>query len=166
MLAVLPSLFGVSHAKALSAAVNIPEAYAEVIAGGKVYIETEIKWPENDYRKDLRIEYSIKDNNGEEIAYLMTLKAIETQASFMESISIPAGVKGGLYRVDVTVSDYNVLSHNIATSFKVIEQSRDMFNTYLLIILGVVVLVAVLLTLNLLALTNLRRRAALNVKRR
>jgi len=158
MMAVLTSLFGVAQAKAMSATVNIPENYAEVHAGEKVYIETEIKWPENDYRKDLIIEYSVKDKNGDEIAYLKTLKAIETQASFMESITIPDSTKGGTYRVDVTVKDYEELNHDIVASFKVIEMGNDLVNTYIMIILVVVVFIAILLTFNVILLTKRRNR--------
>lgn len=155
-----------SQTEAMSATVNIPENYAEVLAGETVYVETEIKWPENDYRKDLIIEYSIKDKDGVEIAYLKTLKAVETQASFMESIAIPASTAAGTYRVDVSIMDYEDLNQDITASFKVVEEGRDVFNTYLVIIMGVVVLVAVLLTLNLIALTRLKKISISNIKRR
>ena len=166
IISLFAGLLCVSNARAMSATVNIPENYAEVHAGEKVYIETEIKWPENDYRKDLIIEYSVKDQNGEEIAYLKTLKAIETQASFMESIAIPDSTKGGTYRVDVTIKDYEALNQDVVASFKVVAIGKDLFNTYLLIILGVVVFIAILLTVNVLALTNLRRRVKLNAQHR
>ena len=166
MLGILAILLGMSHAQALSAKVSIPESYAEVNPGGKIYIETEIKWPENDYRKDLHIEYSVKDESGDEVAYLNTLKAVETQASFMESIAIPESAQAGTYRVDVTITDYADLNQAVSASFNVAEKGRDMFNTYLIIILGVVVFVAVLLTANLLVLTNMRRKAAASAKRR
>ncbi|MCX6795879.1 MAG: hypothetical protein NTW06_00045, partial [Candidatus Falkowbacteria bacterium] len=74
-MAILPG-----SVSAMSISVGIPEKYSEIRAGEKVYFETEVKWPENVGRKDLRIEYSVKDKNGQDVAYLKVLKAIETQA--------------------------------------------------------------------------------------
>ena len=131
-------------ASAMTITVNIPAKYSEVIAGEVVYFETEVKWPENTARKDLRIEYSIKDQAGQEIAYLKVLKAIETQASFMDSISIPESTKAGTYKIFVTMTDYSELNQEVVASFKISKKLGDSFNFYLLIILGIVGLIAIL----------------------
>ncbi|MBS3093846.1 hypothetical protein J4456_04685 [Candidatus Pacearchaeota archaeon] len=47
---------------ALSATVSVPQKYQGVHAGEQIFFETEIKWPENTMRKDLRIEYFVRDN--------------------------------------------------------------------------------------------------------
>ena len=133
---------------AMTATINIPEKYSQVQAGEKVYFETEVKWPENDGRKDLRIEYSIKDNSGQEIAYLKVLKAIETQASFMDSISIPESTKTGMYKVYLTIADYKDLNQEVVASFK-ITSGGNSFNTYLMIILGIVGLIALVVVIEL-----------------
>ena len=75
---------------AMTVSVGIPDAFSQVQAGNKIYFETEIKWPENTGRKDLRIDYSILDKNKTEIAQLKVLRAIETQVSFMDGIAVPA----------------------------------------------------------------------------
>ncbi|MEI6058366.1 MAG: hypothetical protein WCP89_01205 [archaeon] len=139
----------VSLASAMTATINIPEKYSQVSAGEKVYFETEVKWPENTGRKDLRIEYSIKDGSGQEIAYLKVLKAIETQASFMDSISIPESINGGTYKIFLTISDYNVLNQEVAASFKIVGKSGDLFNFYQPIILGIVGLIAIVVVIEL-----------------
>jgi len=133
---------------AMTVTINIPEKYSEVQAGEKVYFETEVKWPENDIRKDLRIEYSIKDKNGQEIAYLKVLKAIETQASFMDSISIPESTEAGIYKIYLNLSDYNELNQEVAASFKIASKG-NLFNTYLPLILGIVGLIAILVLIEL-----------------
>jgi hypothetical protein len=125
-----------SFASAMSATVSIPAKYSAVKAGEVVYFETDIKWPENDGRKDLRIEYSVKDKNGNEIAYLKVLKAIETQASFMDSISIPEITKPGLYKIYVILSDYKDLNQDVAASFNVTSTTTTT-TTYLFIIVGI-----------------------------
>ncbi|MFH1181897.1 MAG: hypothetical protein V1702_02980, partial [Candidatus Woesearchaeota archaeon] len=136
-------------ASAMSATINIPEKYSEVSAGEKVYFETDIKWPENTERQDLKIEYSIKGQNGEELAYLKVLKAIETQASFMDSISIPESAKAGTYKIFLSIKDYNELNQEVAASFKIVGKKEDSFRFYLLIILGVVGLFAIIVTIEL-----------------
>jgi uncharacterized membrane protein len=142
-------VLSVNMALAMTATINIPEKYSQVSAGEKVYFETEVKWPENTGRKDLRIEYSIKDNSGQEVAYLKVLKAIETQASFMDSISIPESTNAGTYKIFLTISDYKELNQEIAVSFKIVGKSGNLFNFYLSIILGIVGLIAVVVVIEL-----------------
>ena len=142
-------VLSVNMALAMTATINIPEKYSQVSAGEKVYFETEIKWPENIGRKDLRIEYSIKDNSGQEVAYLKVLKAIETQASFMDSISIPESTNAGTYKIFLIISDYQELNQEVAASFKIAGKSGNLFNFYLSIILGIVGLIAVVVVIEL-----------------
>jgi len=144
-------------ASAMTLTINIPEKYSEVHAGEKIYFETEVKWPENNIRKDLRVEYSIKDKNGQEIAYLKVLKAIETQASFMDSISIPESIESGTYKIYLNISDYNELNQEVAASFKIVEKPGDLFKTYLPLILGVVGLIAILVVIELFILIRKKR---------
>lgn len=126
----LPSL-----ASAMAVTINIPANYSEVKAGTSVYFQTEVKWPENIDRKDLRIEYSIKDKDGNEVAYLKVLKAIETQASFMDSIPIPESVAPGMYKITATISDYGDLNQEVAVSFKVAKAGNNI-QAFLFIIIG------------------------------
>jgi hypothetical protein len=133
----------------MTAVVNVPEKYSEVSAGESVYFETSIKWPENMGRKDLRIEYSVQDKEGEEIAYIKVLKAIETQASFMESINIPESTSPGVYYLSLKIMDYNDLNQEIGVSFKVGKPSEQKVFYFLWIILSIlgVVAIAVLIQL-------------------
>ena len=134
---------------AMTAVVNVPEKYSQVVAGEKVYFETEIKWPENTERKDLIIEYSIKDKDNQEVAYLKVLKAIETQASFMDSISIPESTKEGTYKIFLTIKDYKDLKEEVAASFKIAKKADSLINVYLPIILGIVALTAIAVVIEL-----------------
>jgi hypothetical protein len=83
------------------------------------------------------------------VAYLKVLKAIETQASFMDSISIPESIKAGTYKIFLIISDYKELNQEIAVSFKIVEKSGDLFNFYLPIILGIVGLIAIVVVIEL-----------------
>jgi len=126
--------------------VNIPEKYSEITAGEKVYFETEVKWPENTERKDLRLEYSITNSKDEEVAYLKVLKAIETQASFMDSISIPEGTLSGLHKIHLKITDYAGLEQEVAASFQITKESNGILN-YLMIIVGLLILVVIIVTI-------------------
>jgi hypothetical protein len=148
----------INLASAMTVTINIPEKYSEVRAGEAVYFETEVKWPENTERKDLKIEYSIKNQNGDEVAYLKVLKAIETQASFMDSISIPESTKAGTYKIVLTISDYKDLNQEVVASFKITGQSGNFMNIAFIILLGAVILIAIIVAIELFILINKKRK--------
>ena len=128
---------------AISITVGIPEKYSEVKAGEKIYFETEVKWPENVGRKDLQIEYSIKNKDNNEVAYLKVLKAIETQASFMDFISIPESIPPGMYKIIAKFNDYKDLNQEAVVSFNV-DKAGNNVEKYLLIIIGILGVVVLL----------------------
>jgi hypothetical protein len=140
-------------AYAMTIRVGIPEKYSEIQAGEKVYFETEVKWPENAGRKDLRIEYSVKNKAGDEVAYLKVLKAIETQASFMDSISIPESIAPGMYKIVMSISDYRDLAQDAAVSFNVAKSDNNI-QTYLFIVIGLLGIITVFVTVEMLILTK------------
>ena len=140
---------------AMTITVGIPEKYSKIQAGEKVYFETEVKWPENAGRKDLRIEYSVKNKAGDEVAYLKVLKAIETQASFMDSISIPENIPPGMYKVVMSISDYRDLAQDVAASFNVAKAGNSV-QTYLFIIIGLLGVVTIFVTAEMVMLAKRR----------
>ena len=151
------AVFFISLVSSMTVTINIPEKYSEVSNGERLYFETEVKWPENVERRDLRMEYTIKSQNDEKIAYLKVLKAIETQASFMDSINIPEGTSPGTYTLFLVISDYGQLDQEVAVSFRVIESSEDSFRFYLLVILAFVGLIAIISLVEVFILIRKRR---------
>ncbi len=85
LLILILGLLSLTFISALSVIVHVPEKYTDVVAGERFYFEIEVKYPENPSRKDLRLNYEILKDN-EIIAQAKVLKAIETQASFMDFI--------------------------------------------------------------------------------
>jgi len=142
-------ILSINFVSAMTATINIPEKYTQVNAGEKVYFETGIKWPENTGRKDLRMEYSIKNQNNEEIAYIKVLKAIETQISSLDSISIPKTTREGTYKIFLTINDYEELNNEVVASFEIIKNSKKSIDFYLLIILGIVCMIAIVVVVEL-----------------
>lgn len=137
-------LFTALEAHALSVEVYVPEKYTTVEAGERFYFEIDIKYPENPKRKDLRMIYQIK-KDGELVVESKFLKAIETQASFMDFIVMPENAEKGLYHINVIVSDYENLNEEISATFNVVKSKQREIQIYFFVILGAVMLVAVLL---------------------
>lgn len=138
-------LINFSAARALSVEVYVPEKYTIVEAGERFYFEIDIKYPENPKRKDLRMIYQIK-KDGELIAESKFLKAVETQASFMDFIVMPEGAKKGLYVINVVVSDYENLREEISATFNIIASKQKEIQLYFFVILGAIVFVAILMS--------------------
>lgn len=132
---------------ALSVAVHVPEKYTDVVAGERLYFEIDVKYPENPSRKDLRLGYEIL-KDGKVIAQAKVLKAIQTQASFMDFIIIPESAEQGLHVIKVKISDYDLLSEEIEASFHVTSGGAGQIRIYFYILLGVVILVGILVVVN------------------
>ncbi len=142
------TLFSISSSvSALSAVVHIPEKYTETTAGERVYFGVEIKYPENPSRKDLRLSYEILTEEGEVVAQSKVLKAIETQASFMDYLVIPESADSCLCSIVVKISDYDDLQEEVSTSFHIAGEDENKMKTYFLILPGVILLVGLLVFL-------------------
>ena len=128
---------------ALSIAVHVPEKYTDVRAGERFYFEIGIRYPENPLRKDLRLNYEILKDD-ELIAQSKLLKAIETQASFMDFIVIPESAEEGLHIINVKISDYADLSEEVSASFHVISDGSNQIRKYFFVLLGAIVSVGAL----------------------
>ena len=139
------NLFSLSSVSALSIAVHVPEKYTDVIAGERFYFEIEVKYPENPSRKDLRLSYKIL-KDGDVIVQSKVLKAIETQASFIDFIVIPESAEIGLHIIKVGISDYENLSEEVEASFHVVS-SGGKLKVYFFILLGATILVGLLVVI-------------------
>ncbi len=150
------TVFGVpSFAHALSIAVHVPEKYTDVKAGERFYFEVEIKYPENPKRKDLRFVYEIREGD-KIIAQAKFLKAIETQASFMDFIIIPETAKKGLHIINVKIQDYESFSEEVSTSFFV-KSKWDTIQLYFFVLLGIVLFMGILI-LDILLVLNRKKK--------
>ena len=136
----------------------MPSQYQIVQPGNPVYVQTSVQWPENPGRVDLTVQYSVEDRHGNEVAYLQALHAIETQASFLDSVVIPAGTKSGLYTVYENITVPGNFSQTVASSFTVGESSQSTFQFYIFVMLGVVLLIAVLVLAELFVMMKKRKK--------
>ena len=91
---------------AFSLTTRIGDQSTELKAGDRLYFDVEIKWPENDRRQDLRVEYQIL-SDGEVIASEKVLRAVETQASFLDYIVVPQNALEGIKELNVLIETYD-----------------------------------------------------------
>ena len=135
---------------AISVTMHIPEKYNDVEAGERLYFEISVKYPENPTRIDLRLNYEIKDSDGNIVAQAKALKAVETQASFIDFIVLPEDIKTGIYSIDVKINDYGDLEEEVGSSFQVSANKEQKIMTYIYIIIIGMVFLSILVTIDLL----------------
>ena len=146
---LLFALFSINCVSAIDIDVYIPEKYMETSAGERFYFEIEIKYPENPTRKDIGLTYEILDEEGNLIAQSKILKAIESQASFIDFIVIPESTDEGTYTIEVQIKDYELIQEDASASFH-IKSTKDHVQMYFFILLGTVILVGLLVAFNIL----------------
>ncbi len=145
---ILFGFLSLASVSALSVVVHVPEKYTDVVAGERFYFEIEVKYPENPSRKDLRLEYEILTQDGEVVAQSKVLKAIETQASFMDFIVIPESAGKGMHIIKIKITDYEGLSEEVEASFQIISAGSSQFRTYFFILLAVIIVVGILVVIS------------------
>lgn len=137
-----------ASAYAMSIAARISDQSTEAMGGDRLYFEVEIKYPENPRRKDLRLEYQIIEDE-EVIASEKVLRAVETQASFLDYIVVPQSIQSGTKELRVIIEDYEMLHREVSASFRVLK-GRNQVEVYFFIIIGAVLFVAALVVMQIL----------------
>ena len=140
-------LLGLSSVSAISITANIPEKYQEVYPGDRLYFEIAVKYPENPTRVDLRLNYII-EKDGEVVTRAKALKAVETQASFLDYIIIPEGSPTSFHDLKIEVRDYGDLVEEVSTGFKLAERGLDRIAKYFFIIVGGMTFLGILIMID------------------
>ena len=137
---ILGLIFLTGSVFALSFSVEVPKEYAKVAPGEKVYFEIRVLYPENTERKDLILEYTILDKEGDVIARSDTLRAIETQLSLLDSVIVPDYVDVGGYSVNVRIRDSEGLNEQASASFNVLRKGMNWAVVFLWIVFLLIVI--------------------------
>ena len=132
-------LFSITNISALTLTVDVPDKYSKITAGERFFFTLAVKYPENPSRIDLRLTYEIRNTQGELVAQAKVLKAIQTQASFIDSIVLPKDLRGGLHTIDILVNDYGNMDEKVGSSFTVIAKGTDRITVYFLITIGSII---------------------------
>jgi len=141
-------LFSMIPVSALSVTLNVPEKYQSVQPGDRLYFELAVKYPENPKRVDLRLNYEVLSFDGKSVAKSKALKAVETQASFIDFIILPEVVDFGLYSVEVKISDYDgEINQEVQSSFQIAKSEIAKMMTYIYLLAGGIVFLAMLVVM-------------------
>ncbi len=157
---VLVLLLGfTSQTFAFSLTTRIGDQSTELKAGDRLYFDVEIKWPENDRRQDLRVEYQILDQ-GQVIASEKVLRAVETQASFLDYLVVPTSAVAGVKELRVVLETYDKsLSESISATFNVAKGENKLL-IYFVILASAIALVVLLVIFQIVMITRTQRLLA------
>jgi len=109
----------VSAAQPFNVDIDLPTTYSAVSPGTEMWFTIKLLNLANSKRVDVTLNYELLDRDNTSIVHNSKTVAIETQASFVADLKLPADAASGDYRVHVTVSSPNGES-SAQSSFKVI----------------------------------------------
>ena len=104
--------------------VEILEDYQRVKAGDKIITKIIVYNLGSKRRVDVKIDYSIKDLNGDIIISEHETLAVETVAEFTREIKLPSYLKEGIYAFGVTAS-YNGKIVTSGRTFEIVEEVTE-----------------------------------------
>ncbi len=154
------SLFLSETVSALTLVTRIADNSTEVSNGEKVYFDVEIKYPENTKRRDLRVEYQILE--GEKIiASEKVLRAVETQASFLDYVTVPTDATEGTKTLNVIIETYESVDeggfkNEVSATFRV-RRGLSNILTYLGLIFMAIVFVVILIIIQIIQFKKILR---------
>ncbi|MCK5449541.1 hypothetical protein KAI32_01625 [Candidatus Pacearchaeota archaeon] len=101
---ILFSIVVESKVELFDVRVKVPEKYVETFAGEEFISEIELFNLGETGRVDVKIEYFIKDSEGNVILFEEEVKAVETSLNFLKTFHIPSDILPGKYLIYVKVS--------------------------------------------------------------
>lgn len=138
--------------KGLELSVVIPEKYQRVKAGESLQFQVSMKNIQTTGRHDIQLDYFIKKNEIT-VSDRRELKAVETQASFLSSITVPEETLPGIYDIEVQINE----QESASVTFHVIGNELGQIKTYLIILIVAIVVVGILISWQLHKLANKKR---------
>ena len=132
----------------LDARAGIMEDYKDILPGEKIVSEIRLFNLGDPGRKDIFIEYSIKDYDGNEIVRETESLAIETQTTFVKEISIPKSAKPGEYILYVKAT-YDGKIASASDNFEIVSSKiTDREKLYIVIIIVLSVIISLIFYLS------------------
>ena len=77
--------------------IKVPESYSKIFPGERVFAEIRLFNLRGVGKVDVKVKYSIKNSEGTTVTSGSTVIAVETQASFVRSLSLPSDIEPGSY---------------------------------------------------------------------
>jgi hypothetical protein len=101
---ILSSSFIVTAAQPFNVEIELPDSYQNVNPGSDVWFTVKLLNLDNLQRVDVTLNYDIINSAGESMIHNSKTVAIETQASFVADLQVPAGTPPGDYSINVVVN--------------------------------------------------------------
>jgi hypothetical protein len=130
-------------AQPFNVAIDLPDTYKETVSGTEIWFTIKLLNLANSQRVDVVLNYEIVGpDNSTSIAHSSKTVAVETQASFVASLTLPSNMKPGDYYVRVTVTSA-MGDSQAQTSFKVHNPQGDMLKYYYIgaAVIGLILLI-------------------------
>jgi hypothetical protein len=137
-------LIGIAYVQGASnLEVSVHDNYKEVLVGNDVWFTIKIANLGNLGKVDVSLSYWISDDESNRVVENKETTAVQTQASFVRSFTIPKNAKPGKYKLNVKM-DYGDGEEVVAeTSFNIIEKKTDKKTYYMIGIAAVFILILI-----------------------
>jgi len=133
----------VSASQPFNIEIVLPDSYKNVNPGSEVWFTVNLLNLANSQRVDVTLNYDILDSDGKSIVHNTKTVAIETQASFVANLQLPANTPPGDYTINVVVG--STLGESTAkTSLTVFTPKKDILLYYIGAGIGVLILIVFL----------------------
>ena len=101
--------------------INVPERYSKVLPGDEIFAVIRLFNLRGVGKVDVEVKYSIKNSEGTTVTSGSTVIAVETQASFVRSLTLPSYTEPGNY-VFAAKARFNGLIGTSSDTFEVVER--------------------------------------------
>jgi hypothetical protein len=135
---IMVILIAVKSVLALNSAINIPQNNLEVVAGGQLNFELQIKYPENANHQNLYFIYQIKKGD-QVLSETNTFRSIEIPSSFTDHLIVPGSLEIGTYTLTGKIQGDTNPNDEISTNFRVVKSQSDLLKY--IYVLGLTVII-------------------------
>ena len=134
--------------------VEIPEQFLYVLPGEEILANIKLFRIEGKEKVDVKVEYVVKNEQGETILSEEETRAVETETSFVKAFSLPQNIKYGTY-IFYVKAVYNGEVASSSAQFSVEKLEKPFFKKenillIIIIIIFIVILLFVLIELRML----------------
>ena len=147
MALILFSIIGCRYtyaAEAFNVDIELPKTYEDVLPGTQVWFTMQLLNLANAQRVDVTLDYELLDPENRQVSHGAKTVAIETQASFVADLAVPADATPGDYVLKVRVLS-NLGDSEARTVVRVHSQNDYMIPYYY--IGGIVLLLIIIITI-------------------
>ena len=130
----------------LDVEVKILKEYLKVYPGEEIVAEIKLlNMGEAGNRKDIKVEYIIKDTEGKELMKEEETVSLETQTSWIKRLNTPRDIEIGKYILYVRATTYEGKIASASTTFEIIGIGEKIIQIALIVIIALIIILSVIL---------------------